>query len=427
MSTIKDPSDVVALVVDNGLFVELAVKLSKTFSKVYYHCAPGGAFPQINAALIGDGMDGIELVESIYGSHFEEVDLFVFPDLFYGAEQEHLVECGKAVWGARMGECLELNREGMKEVLNALELPVGEYWVANGVSELRDLLRTHQNVYVKSDKFRGTHETFYAPNYKLARPKLDALALRLGGFQDRMKFIVEASLADKVEIGTDGWIICGEDGCVRPEQTLVGIEVKDSGYIGTVRPFSSIPEPITRFDSAMKPVFEAYGWRGFVSSENRIGSDKEPYMIDLCARAGSPPSELYQELFSNIAECIWFGANGIVVEPEPVAKYGAEIILFSQWLRDGWQPIEIPADVRDSVKLRNSAIIDGMHYIIPQECGAIGVGAAIGMGDSVNEAVSNAIDVADQLRGCCLDWSKSIKSDIDAEIKKLAEYGLDVF
>jgi len=38
---IKDPSDVVCLVVDNGLFVELALKLSKTFKKVYYYFIRG--------------------------------------------------------------------------------------------------------------------------------------------------------------------------------------------------------------------------------------------------------------------------------------------------------------------------------------------------------------------------------------------------
>ena len=36
LSQIKDPSDVVALVVDNGLFVEIAIKLAQTYKKVYY-------------------------------------------------------------------------------------------------------------------------------------------------------------------------------------------------------------------------------------------------------------------------------------------------------------------------------------------------------------------------------------------------------
>lgn len=37
MAEIKDPSDVVALVVDNGLFVEIAIKLAQTYKKVYYY------------------------------------------------------------------------------------------------------------------------------------------------------------------------------------------------------------------------------------------------------------------------------------------------------------------------------------------------------------------------------------------------------
>jgi hypothetical protein len=56
---IKDPKDVVALVVDNGLFVELALKLSKTYKKVYYYVPWESAFAKMNLAKIGYGLEGL--------------------------------------------------------------------------------------------------------------------------------------------------------------------------------------------------------------------------------------------------------------------------------------------------------------------------------------------------------------------------------
>ena len=49
MHEIKDPSDVVCLVVDNGLFIELALKLSKKYKKVFYYCPWESAFAKMNS------------------------------------------------------------------------------------------------------------------------------------------------------------------------------------------------------------------------------------------------------------------------------------------------------------------------------------------------------------------------------------------
>ena len=428
MKQIKDPSDVVALVVDNGLFVEIALKLSKTFSRVYYYCPWEAAFAKMNLAKIGHGLEGIEVVDSIYGSHFDEVDLFVFPDIYFGAEQEHLVECGKVVWGSRMGECMELQREGMKDILSALDLPVGEYWHIKGMANLRAFLKENEDVYVKIDKYRGTFETFYAQNYKMVEPKLDEVEFNLGAFKHIIEFTVERSLPDRVEVGTDCWAITDDDGiCHYPEHLISGIEIKDVGYASIFRKYDEVPEPVTRFNERMKPVFAAYGWRGFMSTEVRIGKDMDPYMIDLCARAPSPPNELYQEQYSNLAECIWCGANGIVIEPEATAKFGAEIMLHSRWADKGWQPISFPPELRDMVKLRNATCIDGVYYAIPQDIGLSEIGAVIGLGDTLKEALDNAVENAQQVEGYHLDIKFSAIDSIKEETAKLDELGLNMF
>ena len=419
----KDPKDVVCLVVDNGLFCELAIKLSKTFKKVYYYVPWQCAFPRMNLKRVGHGIDGIELVDSIYGSHFDSIDLFFFPDIYHGDEQEHLVGLGKIVWGSRTGECLELCREGMKDILKELDMPVGQYWHVKGMSGLRDFLREHEDVYVKVDCVRGTFETFHSPSYDLVEPKLDEIEWSLGRFKDLIEFTVEAALDDRVEFGTDAWTIDGKF----PQKLISGLEIKDCGFASVFCDYKDIPEPLRRFNDRMVPVFEAYGYRGFFSSEIRIGKDMDPYMIDFCARAPSPPNELYQEQYLNLAECIWAGANGVVIDPKPVAKYGAEIMLHSSFADKNWQPLRFPEEIRDYVKLRNIYKDDKGYFVVPQSVGLPEIGAVVGLGDTLEDAFKHALENAEKVEGYYLEAKEGAIEKVREQIKKMEELGLSTF
>lgn len=276
----KPTSEVTALVIDSGLFVETAVCLARTYKKVYY-CTPGGiqsAFPKLNDTQIGIGLENIEVVRDVFGPHFDEIDLFVFPDVYFGHLQLHLLSLGKVVWGARLAEELELSREGCKALMKQLGLPVGPYAIVKGMAGLREHLKAHENQYVKVNAFRGTFETFHATNYKAVEPKLDEVEYNLGAFKHIIEFIVEDELPDKCEIGTDGYTVDGK----YPSKQLAGIEIKDLGFIGIFKDYASFPEPLTRWNKVMAPVFKEYGMRGFFSTECRIGKDHVPYMIDAC-------------------------------------------------------------------------------------------------------------------------------------------------
>lgn len=421
----KEPQDVVALVIDNGLFCELAIKLAQTYKKVYYYVPWEGAFPKLNLARIGGGIEDIELVDSIYGPHFDEVDFFVFPDIYFGWEQRMLVErMNKVVWGSRLGEALELNRRGMKEILKALQLPVGPYWHIVGMQELRDFLREHENVFVKTDCYRGTFETFHSPNYTFVEPKLDEVEAQLGWFKEEIEFTVEAALDNRVEFGTDAWTIDGN----YPGKLISGIEVKDCGFASVFKDYDEIPEPLRRFNDRMVPVFKEYGYRGFFSSEIRIGRDLKPYMIDFCARAPSPPNELYQEQYANLAECMWYGANGIVIDPEPVAKYGAEIMLHSSWADKNWQALTFPDELRPFVKLRNIYRSDTRGYaVIPQATGLPEIGAVVGLGNTLEQAFDHALANAEEIGGYYLEGKTGAIEEVKEQIAKMKALGLSVF
>ena len=98
----KDTKDVVCLVRDHGMFQPVALKLAEQFKKVYYSTPTEKGFQEIGDFVLGDGVPGIERVDDwLSPSILDEIDLVVFPYILDSGLQEHLVACGKAVWGAR--------------------------------------------------------------------------------------------------------------------------------------------------------------------------------------------------------------------------------------------------------------------------------------------------------------------------------------
>lgn len=421
----KPLSDVTALVVDNGLFVEQAVCLARTYKKVYY-CTPGGiqsAFPKMNDTEIGYGLENIEVVTDVFGDHFDSIDLFVFPDCYYGNLQVRLLRLGKTVWGARLGEELELSRDGCKLLMKKLGLPVGPWAKVKGMDALRQHIKTHKNQHIKVNKVRGTFETFMAKDYKSVEPKLDEIEYNLGAFKYIIELICEDDLPNKAELGTDGYTIDGKF----PSVALSGCEIKDVSYAGKFGKYSDLPEPLTRFNRIMAPVFGEYGYRGFLSTEVRIGKDHVPYMIDFCSRSPSPPNELYQEFYTNFADIIWQGANGILVDPKPIAKYGAEVLIHSAWADKGCQPVDFPDELRRHVKLRNAAKINNQYYAIPQAVGLPEIGAVIGYGDTIDAAFDMCREVAKHVDGYYIKIPLESFEEAQEQIELADKFGLKMF
>lgn len=78
----KPTHEVVACVVDCGLFIHIARRLARDYAKVYYWSPWEFAFPCLRDSVIGDGYPDIIAAESVE-SVKDECDLFVFPDIGY--------------------------------------------------------------------------------------------------------------------------------------------------------------------------------------------------------------------------------------------------------------------------------------------------------------------------------------------------------
>lgn len=420
----KPLKSVVALVIDRGLFCEMSLRLAKDLKKVYY-LIPNDTdpFPTLNPSIIGSGFPEIEVVDSLFGPHFDEVDLFCFFDCGDGELQDYLVRQGKMVWGSRMGCDLELDRPYSKELLKEVGLPVGRHQIIKGVKALRLWLKEHRDQFVKVSKFRGTTESFYSRTYKDVEPHLDEMEFKLGPLKDVMVFDVEDSLPDKAEVGSDSWSIDGET----PSTHLCGIEVKDSSYAGKIIKDSDIPKPLRTVDEKMEPLLKGFGYRGFYSTECRIGKDGVPYMIDFCARCGNPPGFLQTYMLKNYSQIIWQGANGYCIEPEYDHAYGVQLQIKSAWSdQEHWQPISFKPEFRSQIKIVNPCKINGQYFCTPLRFGIAECGSVVGTGDSIGAAIKSAKVAADTLEGYMLKVDDNVLDEALEACEEAAEMGINL-
>lgn len=409
------------LIYDNGLFVDLATTLAKDFGKVYYYTEWASAFPRSNSILVGTGIPGVTRTNDFWGV-LDDIDLFVFPDVYHGPLQEHLVNLGKRVWGSRMGEELELFRDKSKEHLKTLGLSIGRYKIVKGLDSLRSYLKLHENQWVKISRTRGDMETFHSENYKLSEPRLDELEHMLGAKKHIMDFIVEDAIDNAVEVGYDGYTIDGRF----PKAGMVGIEEKDKGYIGTFRNYADIPEPVKKTNELVSPTLREYKYRNFFTLEARITKDGTPWVVDPCARFASPPGELVQIMYTNLADILWHGAAGELIEPNPAAKWGVELLLHSEWADKNWQSVQFPMKIRDNVKFRNLAVINNEYYIVPQSQGLPEIGAVVAVGDTLEEARERVKELADQVKGYFVESYPESLDDAEKKIEKLKSFGIEL-
>lgn len=415
--------DKTVLVLDCGLFVEIAIKLSKEFKKVYYYTEWRSSFPSKRGVMIGEGFDEIERVND-WMSKIDEVDLFVFPDVYYGSEQVYLRSIGKNVFGGGHGDELELWRNEAKKHFKSLGLPVSPYKVLVGLDKLREYLKTKKNQFVKISCYRGDFETWHHEEYKLSEPMLDKMERSLGVMKDDYEFVVEEALdgEDIVEAGSDLFTVDGK----YPDKVISGFEIKDLGYVGAVKEYSKISPLVTGFNDKISKTLKDYTYRGFMSTEIRVGKDKIPYMIDFCARAGSPPNELYQEMISNLGEVMWYAAQGILVQPKYAAKYGIECLIHSDWASDEWQAVYYPKEINQWVKLRNACRINGIDYVVPQNDGLPEIGAVIAIGDSVDECIEKVKGYAEQVKGYRLDIKTGSIENMKEVLEKAKRIGISI-
>lgn len=386
--------DKTILVTDGGLFQPLAHLLAKQFSRVlYFREWRNGPFPVPQDMAIGQGYEDIERVESIMGC-MDEVDLFVFPDIFFAEEQKQLRKMGKLVFGAGDGEDMELYRVDFWDQMNDLGMPTIPQVHVQGMKKLRDLLEKEEDKYIKVSFVRGLMETFKHIDYRLSKPKFDELEFKLGAFSEEQEFIIEDAMECKREVGSDQIVVDGQFA----KTVQFAVEGKDKTALAMMRPYTSLPKEVQQVNAWIAPVLKSYGYRGYFSTEIRIGKkDGKPYLIDPTCRHASPCGETMNLMCENLGEMILGAAEGRVVEPKVRKKFAAQALICADMAETTSVPIYIDPKVREFVALYNSGIreSDGQEIVVFTDARMREIGSIVGLGDTIDAAIKECQRVAE--------------------------------
>lgn len=405
--------------VDNGLFAELARTLSRTFGKVYYTSPWVADFPSSTKVELGEGFPEYERVRDIW-EVIDEVDLFVFSDLHQGPLQEYLVSQGKRVFGCRRGDELETARTEAKAYFTELGIPQAKYEVVQGLTALRKFIKGRKDkLWIKISLTRDDTETFPVCGYEGSKNRLDKFAADLGPAAEHMEFIVEDDLPDTLDIAIDTYCIDGK----YPKLALLGTEKKDEGYICVVKNWSDMPPALSSIYETLGPTLEKYEYRNVLSLESRMEKNVT-YLCDPCCRGGSPPFELQLNMIENLAEIMWEGADGKLVEPKYTGKFGAQFIIESKWSVDNPLLVEFPAKYREKIKFRYATMFGDQLWIMPQHSDTPGFASIVVTGDTLDECFEEAQKIADEIKGIGVEVNMGSMSGLTNNIEEFAKMGV---
>ena len=414
----KDVKEIVCCCVDFGSFIPLAETLSKTFRKVYYHSPIEREFRSIDDAAIGYGIPGVEKIESFMEPDVvSEVDLYVFSDIGYAGEQRYLKSIGKPVWGSMGGDELERLRTKFVATVKKLGLPMVHCEKIKGLDALCEYLKDKENVWVKVNEFRDNMETWHHQDWLHSQPMLRRLDIKFGVAPELVWFVVQDALDGATEIGYDGLSV---DGWF-PDSSYQGYEKKNELYLGARTDYDKLPEEVRAVNEAWSPVLEEDGYRNFFATEIR-NLDGVPYFIDPTMRMPGQTGEQLLETLDNLAEVIWKGAQGELIQPKWNADFAGSATLNYKGALDDVKVIRVPKKAQRWVKLcRYRQDGDEFHFPVnPRE----DVGVVIGMADSIEDTIKAVSENYEAIGDPTLSVKIEGFMDLLEDIHKAQEEGI---
>lgn len=420
------------LVYDHGNYVETAIRLTREFGRVLYFKPWKAAGPKTNDLIVGDGYDNVERVEHFFDV-VNEVDLFVFPEIYDGDLQLDLERRGKRVWGSRKGEEFEYKRGLFIETLEQVGLPVSQFKKCIGVTELREYLSEHDNQWIKIE-MRGDRETWHHENIKISTPILDALAYFYGPVKELVPFWVFESVDSDIEAAYDGFLVTSPE--LRPQfptTAFLGYEDKNQAHIVHAVDYDQLPEEVRMVnDKFAEPLAERW-FRGAFGTEIKIVSelrDEGVFFIDATCRQPSPPGEIILEQAENLGELMYYGAEGNLVEIEKSHDFGVSVNLYSDWAGSNHLPVQIPDAIRQWVKLSESYRHDGIDWVIPKIVNdpvtgrRENIGCVVALGDSIEEAIETVTQRCEELTSFDTTYQISSLGECLRRIREGEKHGI---
>lgn len=415
----KSVEEIVVTVCDFGSFISLAEKLSETCHKANYHSPIEREFRDIDDEVIGIGIPKVHKIESfMHPDVVKETDLYVFPDIGYEGEQLYLKSIGKPVWGSMGSDELERLRTKFVTTIKKLGLPMVHSEKIKGLDNLCAYLKEKKNVWVKVNEFRNNMETWNHQDWDHSLPMIRRLYIKFAVAPELVWFVVQDALDGATEIGYDGLSV---DGWF-PDSSYQGYEKKNQLYLGARTDYDKLPEEVRTVNEAMSPVLREYGHRNFIATEIR-NLNGVPNFIDPTLRMPGQTGEQLLETMKNLADVIWNGAQGDLIQPEWNADFAASATLEYKGDCEDVKVIRVPEAAKRWVKLCRYRQ-KGDLYIFPvnprNDCGVV-----IGMADSIKDTIAALRENFEAIGDDALSINDDGFKDLLEDIQKAESEGIE--
>lgn len=369
------------LVIDSGLYTELANALTVGGNTVWYYTYFGSAFPSHKEYAPGDNFEKLTKVKYFW-DYVDKADCIVNFDVSSNDMINWLRKKypEKSIFGAGLGERLENDRLGFKTWCKTLGLPVIPYKVIKGMTALRKYLEANPKKVVKINIFRADFESLKVNDYLSVKEVLNNRQDMLGIYAEEIDFIVEDMVECKVEAGYDGFFNGTEYG-----HLSIGYEVDKNLYLGRVG--GDVPDILMETLDAFQPLFQRMNYRGCISTEERVVSKNEHYFIDPCMRGPLPLGVLYSRFIDNWPEVVYNIGRGEPFEIQCKQKYVGAFAFSTRNSLESYTLVQIKKGYRDDFRFNMACQDkDGNYYVVKGSETSVVVVAG---GDSPEEVVES--------------------------------------
>ena len=409
----------ISVIEPGGLNIELAILFADNGHDVAYYSEFHESFPTGQREKMGTGFKGVERVTKL-STALDYGDIIICPDTH---SQDYLAlaaRYNKPTWGTGRAERLEEDRLFGKQMLKQLGLPVGPYKAGSGVDDLEHYLKSHDDLFIKfPGSFRGSVETKHHYDWKKTKTEWwGDLLTSLGPEMDNIEWIAEEPLKHIMEVAADQLVVNGEYSL----PTLVGIEDKDSAYIGKI--MDKVPDILQPTNDALKTYLRSCKAKCFFSPELMIGEDKKAYLTDPCLRTGHPVSACQLRVYGNLCDYIINNVYEMELHDiiEPTHTYAIALEIKSTDLEDSWLEIQFDPKERKNVHLQNARQVGDSYYVIPKSFIAATI---VGLGNTVEEAEKSIAKTLESFSCSGMYYTLEAIQNIKSTMKKGKSVGIN--
>ena len=113
------------------------------------------------------------------------------------------------------------------------------------------------------------------------------------------------------------------------------------------------------------------------------------------------------------------------MQPVPIADYAVIAMVHSPYAIAHWMAVDFPKEFRQWIKFRYLTVLDGRHYFVPQDVPMAEIGAVVGLGKTLDEAIAHVDMIAPGVQGYQIEVHNAVFDKAKEAIEEGEVYGID--